>query len=238
MSSSPSPCRTPASALAVPADPSGAPPAATPFPYREAVPGPGQHNFARAPTDSTVSEKAAAAPVFRENPEREAQCREQGRVQGAAESRARFEQQLEGERAAIARAVAEFCRERASYYQSIEEEAVRLALNIARRVLHRESQIDPLLLLGMVRVALGKIEGASGVALLVNPQRAVEWRRLLTAHLDPREVPEVVEDPAMAGEQLGLRTTMGTAEIGMESQLKEIENGLMDLLAARPGRER
>jgi hypothetical protein len=27
---------------------------------------------------------------------------------------------------------------------------------------------------------------------------------------------------------------MGTAELGMEIQLKEIEKGLMDLLAARP----
>ena len=111
---------------------------------------------------------------------------------------------------------------------------MRLALSIARRVLHREAQVDPLLLMGIVRVALERIEGATGVTLLVHPQQAGEWRRYVAASMDPGDAPEIAEDPALALQQCVLRTSMGTAELGIEAQLKEIEQGLTDLLAARP----
>jgi flagellar assembly protein FliH len=167
--------------------------------------------------------------------EREARARESGRQQGELDSRARFEESLAHERSAIAKAVADFRRERADYYQKIEEEAVRLALSIARKVLHREAQVDPLLLMGIVRVALGRIEGATGVTLAVRPEKAADWRSFLGSAMNPAELPEVVEDAAMAQDQCELRTSMGIAALGLEVQLKEIERGLMDLLAARPG---
>ena len=53
--------------------------------------------------------------------------------------------------------------------------------------------------------------------------------------LDPADLPEIVEDPAQPPDRCTLETSMGTAVIGLEVQLKEIEQGLMDLLAARPG---
>jgi len=191
------------------------------FPYSEVV-GTGQ--------SGGMSERATLAAGL----EREAQLRESGRQQGVLECRTGFEEQVAGERAAVAKALVDFARERAVYYQKIEEEAVRLALSIARKILHREAQVDPALLMGIVRVALEKIEGATGVALLVNPQQGADWRKYLAMHMDPGDLPEIVEDPAMAPEQCGLRTSMGTADLGLEVQLKEIEQGLMDLLAARP----
>jgi flagellar biosynthesis/type III secretory pathway protein FliH len=45
----------------------------------------------------------------------------------------------------------------------------------------------------------------------------------------------MVEDPAQPQDRCTLETSMGTATVGLEVQLKEIEQGLMDLLAARPG---
>jgi flagellar assembly protein FliH len=163
-----------------------------------------------------------------------AEAREMGRRQGGIESQAKFEEQLGRERLAVAKALSDFARERAIYYRKIEQEAVQLALSIARKVLHREAQVDPLLLMGILRVALERIEGATGVALVVHPQQAAVWRNYLVTRVGPGELPEIVEDPAMALEQCELRTSMGTAELGLEVQLKEIEQGLMDLLAARP----
>ena len=55
------------------------------------------------------------------------------------------------------------------------------------------------------------------------------------AQLDPADRPEIVEDPAQPLDRCTLETSMGTAMIGLEVQLKEIEQGLMDVLAARPG---
>ena len=219
---------------------------AEPFSYGEAVLRPGQTNFPLVPLPKNEPDPPPAAAGTTSAPassaadvmQREAQCREEGRAQGLAESRAKFEEQLGKERAGVVKAIGDFSRERTAYYEKIEEEAVRLALSIARKILHREAQIDPLLLMGIARVALGKIEGATGVALLVHPQRAAEWRKFLAAHMEASDLPEVVEDPLLAPEQCVLRTSMGSADLSLEVQLKEIENGLMDLLAARPKGDR
>lgn len=197
----------------------------SPFPYSDVAGSTSQQLPGRGESDSSAQVA-----------DREARARERelGRQQGELEARAKFEELLVRERSSVAKALTDFARERAGYYQKIEEEAVQLALSIARKVLHREAQVDPLLLMGIARVALEKIEGATGVVLAVHPQQAAEWRRYLAGCMEPGALREIVEDPALAIERCQLRTSMGTAELGMEVQLKEIEQGLMDLLAARP----
>lgn len=207
---------------------------AAPFPYDEVASGVGSHlsSLGFQTAGRAGPEPAAAA---NQAAERESQARTLGRQQGEIEGRAKFEEQLARERAAIAAALAAFAGERAAYYHKIEEEAVRLAVSIARKILHREAQVDPLLLMGVVRVALEQLEGATGVVLAVHPQRAAEWQRYLTACMDPKDVPQIVEDPALPPDGCELRTAMGTAQVGIEVQLQEIEKGFADLLAARPG---
>lgn len=156
------------------------------------------------------------------------------RQDGQAEARKTFDDQLARERASLSTALAQFTRDRAVYFQKVEGEVVQLALSIARKIMHREAQIDPLLLAGIVRVALEKIDGATGVVLHIHPQNAAAWREYLSAHLEPSDRPQVVEDPAQELDRCSLETSMGTAVVGMEVQLKEIEQGLMDLIAARP----
>jgi len=230
MSSSPRPARIPPLAERLASDEAGE---VQPFAYSEAVVRPGQPSFPRSerrmPGQAGSEASAANLAV-----EREAQVRELGRQQGVLEGRTKFDEQLAKERGVLAQALADFAHDRAAYYQKMEEECVRLALSIARKVLHREAQVDPLLLMGIVRVALEKMEGATGVALLVHPQQAEDWRRYLASRLDPADLPEIIEDPAIGMEQCRLRTSMGTSDLALELQLKEIEQGLMDLLAARP----
>lgn len=164
--------------------------------------------------------------------------REQGREEGRREAAASFADQLARERAAVVAALEEFHGQRGEYFRKIEGEVVVLALSIVRKILHREAQVDPLLLAGMVRVALEKIDGVTKVSLRLNPQNACDWRTYLATHIDPGRMPEIVEDPALPPDRCMLETAMGTAELGVEVQLKEIEQGLMDLLAARPGAAR
>ena len=47
-------------------------------------------------------------------------------------------------------------------------------------------------------------------------------------------MPEIVEDASVLPQSCILETDMGSTELGIETQLKEIENGLFDLLAQRP----
>ena len=166
--------------------------------------------------------------------DREMRARALGREEGQAEARKGWEGQLAKERATLADALAQFAKDRALYYQNVETEVVQLALSIARHILHREAQIDPLMLAGVVRVALEKIERAIGVTLRIHPNNAADWRRFFAVHLDLAAVPEIVEDPAIPPDRCTLETSMGAADLGVDVQLKEIEKGLMDLLAARP----
>jgi flagellar assembly protein FliH len=163
------------------------------------------------------------------------QARAQGRQEGQAQAGRIFEEQLGRERSALGAALAQFTRDRATYFQKVEGEVVQLALSIAHKILHREARLDPLLLAGIVRVALEKIDGATGVVLRIHPRDAADWRRYLSTHLEPANLPQIVEDPAQPPEHCTLETSMGTSLIGLEVQLQEIEKGLMDLLAARPG---
>jgi len=163
-----------------------------------------------------------------------ARTREAGRQEGEAQARAAFEQKLAHERQQLAVAMAQFARDRGAYYQKVEAEVVQLALAIARKILHREAQIDPMLLAGIVRVALEKMEAATGVVLRVHPHHAAEWRQYLSLCLDPGDRPEIVEDVSLELDRCVVETSMGTTELGLEVQLKEIEQGLMDLLVQRP----
>jgi flagellar assembly protein FliH len=221
MSSSPSRAQAlPASVTQSP----GRPPEAEPFLYSE-VPAE-LRPFARTDSAKGGGESAAEAAA--------AQAREAGRQWGERESRMKFEEQLAQARIGIAKAIADFAFERAAYYRKIEREAVQLALSIARKVLHREAQMDPLLLMGIVRVAMERIEDATKIVLAVHPQRAAAWREYMLAKVDAGGISEIVEENALPLEQCELRTSMGSAALGLEVQLKEIEQGLADLLAARP----
>jgi flagellar assembly protein FliH len=206
-------------------------PALEPFPYDSITPGVSPRvadglEGSAGPADAVAAAEAA---------HRETQARAQGRQEGLSEARKIFDEQLGRERASLAAALAQFTHDRARYFQKVEGEVVQLALSIARKILHREAQLDPLLLAGIVRVALEKIDGATSVQLRIHPENAADWRRYLATQLDPEDRPQIVEDPAQPVDRCTLETSMGTAMIGLEVQLKEIEQGLMDLLAARPG---
>jgi flagellar assembly protein FliH len=43
-----------------------------------------------------------------------------------------------------------------------------------------------------------------------------------------------VEDPQLTDQDCLLETELGTANFGLDSQLKEVEQGFFDLLALRP----
>jgi len=203
-----------------------------PFPYDSIPAGarrPAIEAFSASRAGGGEDARVAAAAA------REAQARAEGQREGQAETRKSFEEQLARERTNLANAVAGFHGDRAAYFQKVEGEVVQLALSIARKILHREAQIDPLLLAGIVRVALEKIDGATEISLRVHPQHAAEWRTFLIGHMAAGVAPVIVEDASQPPDCCVLQTSMGTAVVGVEVQLKEIEQGLMDLLAARPG---
>jgi flagellar assembly protein FliH len=161
---------------------------------------------------------------------------EMARNEARTEARLEWERELEGriveERRAVLKACEEFVRERSRYFAGVEAEVVKLALAIAARVLHREAKLDPLLLTGVVRVALEKVADDSATVLRV-PVGAIEmWREVFVA--SPESSLQVVGDERLAAGECVLDTNVGRVELGVSAQLKEIERGFFDLMQQRP----
>jgi len=164
----------------------------------------------------------------------EKQAREQGARDAETRLRAEYGADLAIERQVIAQALESFERERATYFERVEAEVVQLGLAIARKILHREAQIDPLFLTGMVRVAIEKVAAESSVKVRVPENEVVKWRQILAALKGLRTQLELVGDPTLSSGCCIMQTEVGSTDISLDSQFQEIERGLLDLLALRP----
>ena len=171
----------------------------------------------------------------RSDEERDKQLWKKAFEEGRASVQAEHQKSLAAARAGIGKAVAAFAAERQSYFDRVEKEVVQLSLSIARKITRREAQMDPLVLAGVVRVALEKIGAESGVRMRVHPAEIEHWRSYFHLNAEKGPVPELVGDPQLEPFHCLLETSQGSCEIGIEAQLKEIEQGFADLLAQRPG---
>jgi len=165
---------------------------------------------------------------------REQKAWQEGFDEATARARENLETALASERDRLAAALSEFAENREEYFRSIEGEAVRLVLAIARKVLHREAQVDPLLLTGVVRVTLDRIANGSRLKLRVPAIQVEEWRAALGSLPEPDSPIEIVGDKSLAGPECLIVTAAGTTDISLEGQLAEIERGFLDLLSQRP----
>jgi flagellar assembly protein FliH len=168
---------------------------------------------------------------------RETRARKEGRDEGLAQGLVDFEKKLAAERQALGVAVREFARERGTYFQKVEAEVVGLAVAIARKILHREAQVDPLLLAGVVRVGLDNVAAGTRVRLRVHPKQVQAWRDFFSQQNDLQSPPDLMGDPTLGLGHCMLETELGSTDLTLESQLKEIEQGFFDLLAQRPDKQ-
>lgn len=128
-----------------------------------------------------------------------------------------------------------FAEERQQYFRELEGEVVHLALAIARKILMREASLDGDLLAGMVRIALDRLRAGTAVKLRVPTSDVAQWEQT-RAFTDSPYTCEVVADASLCPGDCCVETDRGTAHFGLEGQLKEIEEGLLDVLARRPPR--
>jgi flagellar assembly protein FliH len=163
-----------------------------------------------------------------------AQGIEEGRRSDREVQRAALQAEESRRRTQVAAVVTRMDEERERYMHAVEQEVVSLALAIAARILRREAQMDPLLLTGAVRVALGQLTRTSEARLKVPAAEAAMWQETIM-HLPNLAVrPAIVPMPEMDAGECELETTLGSVDLGLRAQLAEIERGFFD----RVGRER
>jgi len=147
--------------------------------------------------------------------------------------RVEYERKLLAARAPIATAVAKFEEERDKYFSRVEAEIVQLSLAIAAKILHREAQVDPMLLAALVRITIEKMNEGSSVTVRVGAGRSKRWKEYFAGQPSVAHV-EVTEDAELSDHDCVLETELGSANFGLDTQLKEVEQGFFDLLALRP----
>jgi flagellar assembly protein FliH len=169
-----------------------------------------------------AEEKARAFEAGRERGQKEGR---QAEVEVRAAAKVAEDQQRARQAAKL---IEGFGEQRDAYLREVEREVVELALAVAARILRREAQMDPLLLTGAVRVALGQLTGATEVRLKVPPTELELWTESIAA------VPNLPVRPVVAageGMRLGecvIETELGSVDLGIRPQLSEIERGFFD----------
>jgi flagellar assembly protein FliH len=158
------------------------------------------------------------------------EARAEGLREGEQQTRALLSEELTLQRKLVTDALAGLEHDRNEYFSKVEIELVHIALAVAARILHRESQIDRMVVAGLVKVMLEKLQQGTKVKVRVRPDDASNWRH----YFQDNENLEVVEDSSLAAQECKLETELGIADLGLDAQLKEVEQGFFDLLAQKP----
>ncbi|MDQ6708548.1 MAG: FliH/SctL family protein [Acidobacteriota bacterium] len=147
----------------------------------------------------------------------------QGRAQGTAAVQPAMDQ--------MCRAVQALADLRPRLRRDAESDVVQLAIAIARRILHRELTVDPGAMQALVQVALEKLGRQEICRVRVHASHEDAIRSCL-GKLTQRTI-EVLGDTTRELGSLVFETNRGKLDASVETQLEEIERGLVDRVHAR-----
>jgi flagellar assembly protein FliH len=70
--------------------------------------------------------------------------------------------------------------------------------------------------------------------LRVHPDQITPWQEFFAQQPNLQPVPELMGDATLDAGHCLLETELGSSDLTLETQLKEIEQGFFDLLAQKP----
>ena len=169
----------------------------------------------------------------RKDADREAQGLEQARREGfaagVAAGRREAEEQVRPAIDGLARNLAELARLREAIREEATHDLVRLAVSIAARVIHREVSLDPDALTGLVKTAFQKVQSREIHRVRTHPGMEPLVRKSLGQSGSPKNL-LLTADPALNPGEVFLETSQGILDSSVDTQLREIERGLIDRL--------
>jgi len=157
------------------------------------------------------------------------QARREGFEQGLQAGRKEAEGQILPALGNIARSLAGLARMRDSLREETLQDLVRLATMMASRVVHREVVIDPDALAGLVKAAFSKLQAREISRVRMHPGLEALVRKCLEQCGSPQNL-VLSPDPALQPGELFFDTSQGLLDASVETQLREIERGLIDKL--------
>ncbi len=186
-------------------------------------------NPRRPSADILRAQIEASAGVLEE---RTKESWQQGRREGEKAAREALEAEVRAVAAKLAATIAEIAGLRSETIRRAEADTVRLSIEIARRVLHRELTVDTSALEGLIKAALEKLKQQEVYKVRVHPGEE-KFMRACLEQAGRGEAIEVVGDPSQARGGAFFEISRGALDASVDTQLREIERGLADELRLR-----
>lgn len=190
----------------------------------QAPSGPGDHG-----AHVVVQQQHRIHQLEAELEQRTAHAHQQGYSEGQSSGAQQASRQLEPVLARMARAVEELQGLRRRTRAEAEEDAVRLAIAVARKILHREFALDPDALLGLMKAAMQRIDSRELNRVRFHPADIPALERHLQALGMPAKL-EIVADSSLERGSAIFETVRGNLDASISTQLHEIESGFIDLV--------
>jgi flagellar assembly protein FliH len=152
--------------------------------------------------------------------------------QGLAAGEAAAQQKLELVLNSLHSVIAELASLRKRVRSEAEDDAMKLSIAIARRVLYRELSTDPEAILGLVKAAFGKLNARETHRLRVSSSDAAT----IQEHRVTLQIPpglEILSDGALTPGSAIFETSRGELDASVDTQLSEIDRGLTDIMKRR-----
>jgi flagellar assembly protein FliH len=178
---------------------------------------------------AAVAPEPAPAPDLREIENRIREARAAGVREGEAAGRGKAAAEMQPVIERLARSIDEIAGLRPRLRREAEQDLIRLAMAIARRILRRELAIDPDALHGLILGALEKLQSQEICRVRVHPSHAAAVTASLKQMASTAPV-EVLPDASREVGTVIFETDRGNLDASVESQLREIERGLGDRL--------
>jgi flagellar assembly protein FliH len=157
---------------------------------------------------------------------------QEGYQRGCREAEQQTAARLEPVIQRYAAAVQEIAATRSRTRREAEEDIVMLGVAIARKLLQREISVDPDSLLGLVKAAMQRIDAREIHRVRVHPEDARVLTQALNGQESHRKI-EISPDPSLERGAVILETSRGSLDASVETQLKEIERGFLDLVRTK-----
>jgi flagellar biosynthesis/type III secretory pathway protein FliH len=132
----------------------------------------------------------------------------------------------------LATTITELADTRGETIRRAEADMVRLSIEIARRVLHSELSVDGSALESLIKAALAKLQAQEVYRVRVHPDQEKAVRTCLDQTGRGQAI-AVVGDPVQPKGGAVFEISRGALDASMETQLAEIEHGLLNQLEAR-----
>ncbi len=182
----------------------------------------------------TVAPAADSRRSTRHEAEREAarkldQIRREAYAEGLAAGRQQAEEHFRPAVQGLADTLHSLARLKENIREETLQDLVHLAVSVAARVIHREVAVDPDALGGLIQAAFSKLQAREISRVRLHPALEALVRKLLEQSGALKNL-VVVADPNLKPAEVFFETSQGVLDASVETQLREIERGLIDKL--------